>query len=83
MLRMANEEEANLAREHHSEFLRELGAHGITVDEIKRKGEKSFAVIALFDAKPAEFPDTLEVQLGKKTLEIPLVARVIEKFRPE
>lgn len=80
---MANEEEANLAREQHADFLRELGAHGITVDEIKRKGEKSFAVIALFDSKPADFPDMLEVQSGKKTLEIPLVARVIEKFRPQ
>lgn len=61
----------------------DLGAHGITVDEIKRKGEKSFAVVALFSEKPGDVPDMLKVQSGKKTLEVPLVARVMEKFRPE
>ena len=80
---MANEEEANLARDQHADFLRELGAHGVTVDEIKRKGEKSFAVVAFFEEEPAGLPDTLKVQSGKKTLEVPLVARVAEKFRPE
>lgn len=80
---MANEKEANLAREQHADFLRALGAHGITVDEIKRKGEKSFAVIALFDDEPEQVPDTLEIKTRNKTLRVPLVARVKEKFRPE
>lgn len=83
LLLMADEEEANLAREQHADFLRDLGAHGITVDEIKRKGEKSYAVVAFFEQKPADLPDMLKVQSGKKTLEVPLVARVMEKFRPE
>ncbi|HEV7797206.1 MAG TPA: hypothetical protein VGO73_03560 [Pyrinomonadaceae bacterium] len=80
---MASEKEADQAREQHYDFLRELGAHGITIDEVKRKGEKSFAVVALFEQKPEDFPDTLTVQSGKKTLEVPLVARVTEKFKPE
>lgn len=80
---MADEEEANLAREQHADFLRDLGAHGITVDEIKRKGKKSFAVVAFFKEKPDDVPDMLKVQSGKKTLEVPMVARVAEKFRPE
>lgn len=79
---MASEKEADQAREQHSDFLRDLGAHGITIDEVKRKGEKSFAVVALFEQKPDDFPDTLTVQSGKKTLEVPLIARVIEKFKP-
>ena len=79
---MASEKEADLAREQHSDFLFNLGAHGITIDEVKRKGEKSFAVVALFEEKPDEFPDTLKVQHGKKTLEVPVVARVTEKFKP-
>lgn len=80
---MASEKEADLAREQHSDFLRNLGAHGITVNEIKRKGEKSFAVVALFEEKPDDVPDMLKVLSGKKTLEVPLVARVTEKFKPE
>jgi hypothetical protein len=80
---MASEKDADLAREQHSDFLRNLGAHGITVDEIKRKGGKSFAVIAFFEEKPDDVPDMLKVLSGKKTLEVPLVARVTEKFKPE
>lgn len=80
---MASEKEADLAREQHSNFLRDLGAHGVTVDEIKRKGEKSFAVVALFDTEPEQMPDALEIKRGNKTLTVPLVARVMEKFRPE
>jgi hypothetical protein len=80
---MASEKEADLAREQHSDYLRNLGAHGVTVDEIKRKGEKSFAVVALFDVEPEQMPDALEVRRGNKTLTVPLVARVMEKFRPE
>jgi len=80
---MANEEQANRAREEHGDFLREMGAHGITIDEIKRKGEKSFAVVALFQSEPAEVPDQLEIKRGKVTISVPLVARVVEKFRPQ
>jgi hypothetical protein len=80
---MASEQEAELAREQHSDFLFAQGAHGITIDEVKRKGEKSFAVVAFFEEKPEEFPATLKVQSGKKTLEVPLVARVTEKFKAE
>ncbi|MCM3872922.1 MAG: hypothetical protein ND895_19755 [Pyrinomonadaceae bacterium] len=80
---MASEKEADLAREQHSDFLTDLGAHGVTIDEVKRKGEKSFAVVAFFEQKPDEVPDTLKIQSGKRTLEVPLVARVTEKFKPE
>ena len=80
---MANEKEANLAREQHSDFLRDLGAHGIAVDEVERKGEKSFAVVAFFEQQPDSVPETLAVKSGAKTLTVPLVARVTEKFKPE
>jgi len=80
---MANEEQANLAREQHADFLRNLGAHGITIDEMKQRGEKTFAVIALFDHQPEEIPDTLEIKRGKKVMTVPLVARVAKKFKAE
>jgi hypothetical protein len=80
---MATEKEANLAREKHSDALRNLGAHAIAVDQVQRKGEKTFAVVAFFDEKPEKVPQKLTVKTGKKTLEVPLVARVSEKFKPE
>jgi hypothetical protein len=80
---MASEKEANLAREQHSDYLRALGAHGIAVDEVKQKGTKSFAVIAFFEEPPESVPETLEVKAGKKTKEVPLVARRMERFKAE
>jgi hypothetical protein len=80
---MASEEEANLAREQHGDYLSDLGAHGITIDEIQQKGEQSFAVVAMFEQKPKDVPDTLKVKRGKRTLEVPLVTRIAEKFKAE
>jgi hypothetical protein len=80
---MATEREANLAREEHSDFLRKLGAHAIAVDEVKRKGAGTFAVIASFEKKPKEAPKTLEVRKGNRTLKVPLVVRVEEKYKLE
>lgn len=80
---MASEEEANLAREQHGDYLSDLGAHGITIDEIKQKGEQSFAVVALFEHQPKDVPETLKVKRGKQTLEVPLITRVTEKFKAE
>jgi len=81
---MANLEEANQARNQHSDLLRKLGAHAIAVDEIKRSGRSTFAVIAFFEKEPTkDLPQSLEVKSGKQTVQVPLVARVVEKFRPE
>lgn len=81
---MSSEREANIAREKHSDFLRELGAHAIAVDEVKRGGEKTFAVIAYFEQKPSgQVPKSLEVKAGGKTFEVPLAVKVEERFKPE
>ncbi len=80
---MASEREANLAREQNSEFLRGLGAHAITVDQVKGKRDKTFAVVAYFQKKPDGVPTTLEVKSGKRIVQVPLVARVAPKFKLE
>lgn len=81
---MASEKEANLAREQHSDLLRKLGAHSIGVDEIKRKGEKGFAVIAFFEHQPSKkVPETLEVKGGAQTLAVPLVVEIMKMPSPE
>ena len=79
---MANEREANLAREQHSDLLRKLGAHSISVET--SQGEKGFTVIAFFDKKPPkDIPETLEVKSGGKTVEVPLAAEVMKMPTPE
>ena len=77
---MASEKEANLARSEHSNFLRRLGAHSICVDESKDKANKGFVVIAFFDRKPAnKIPQTLTVKSGKRSLDVPLVVKLMKK----
>ena len=80
---MATEREANRAREQHSDTLRGMGAHAIMVDEVKRGGEPTFAVIALFEKKPADAPKVLEVVKGKTRVQVPLVVRAAKKYELE
>ena len=80
---MATEREANLAREQHSDALRKMGAHAISVDIVKQKGEETFAVIAFVEKKPDDAPKTLEVKRGNRTVKVPLAVRVAERYQPE
>jgi hypothetical protein len=80
---MATERAANLARERYSSDLHNLGAHAIAVDQVQRRGEKTFAVVAFFEEKPDKIPNKLKVKIGNRTWEVPLVARIFEKFKPE
>jgi hypothetical protein len=80
---IADYEDRMLAGNQYSDFLRNLGAHAIAVDEINRKGEKTLAVVPFSEKEPDDVPSILEIKSSNKTLEIPLVARVMEKFRAE
>ncbi|MDT4897205.1 MAG: hypothetical protein QOH25_2282 [Acidobacteriota bacterium] len=81
---MASEKEANLARTQYSDFLRELGAHSIGVDERKRQEEPGFAVIAFFDKRPSKtVPQTLKVRSGKQTIAVPLEVEIMKMPSPE
>ena len=81
---MASEKEANLARAQHSDYLRELGAHSIGVDESKHPAEPGFAVIAYFDKKPTKtVPPTLTVKSGRRTLDVPLEVEIMKMPTPE
>ncbi len=60
-------------------MLRKLGAHSIAVNEIKRRGEKGFAVIAIFERKPSKkIPENLEVKNGQQMLAVPLVVEIMK-----
>jgi hypothetical protein len=81
---MASEKEANLARAQHSDYLRQLGAHSIGVDECKHQGESGFAVIAFFDKKPyKKVPQTLKVKSGRQTVVVPLEVEIMKMPRAE
>jgi hypothetical protein len=80
---MATEKSANLAREEHSDYLVGLGAHAISVDQIEEDGKKAFAVTAFVEKKTKDLPDELEVKAGNKTIKVPLLVQVQEKFKPE
>lgn len=74
---VATEKEAKKAREAHSEFLRESGAHAILVDKVKRsQGEDVFGVVAFFQELPDELPETLEIEIRGKIKKVPLKAKV-------
>jgi len=74
---VATEKEANEAREAHSKFLRESGAHAILVDKVKRTtGEDAYGVIAFYQELPDDLPDALEIDIRGKKSKVPLKAKV-------
>ena len=70
-------------RPRNAERLRTLGAHAIAVDEVTHRGKRTFGIIAYFEREPERLPETLEVKCGKKSVRVPLVAKVSERFRPD
>jgi hypothetical protein len=74
---MATEEEAHKARELHSDYLKDSGAHAIAVDKIKRGGEDAFGVIALFEKEPDDpLPDSLEIEQDGNKKRVPLATMI-------
>lgn len=74
---MATQKEANKAREAHSRFLRESGAHAILVDKVNRsRSEDAYAVIAFYQKLPNDLPDALEIEIRGKKSKVPLKAKV-------
>ena len=80
---MITEKQAHLARLKYYDYLTKLGAHSIMVDEIKEKGKRTFAVIALVLKKPSKAPDYLNLEKNNKIIKVPLVFNVAKRFKPE
>ncbi|MBI4279116.1 MAG: hypothetical protein HY660_11735 [Armatimonadetes bacterium] len=81
---MATLRAAETARRRMAEVLRRAGAHAIEVAQVTRGGRKVYAVIAHFTKRPRRpLPKVIEVRSGPKTLRVPLVVRITERFRPE
>ncbi len=74
---MATEAEAHAAREQHSDYLKDSGAHAIAVDKIKRGSEDTFGVIAFYEKEPdGPLPDSLEIEQGGNKKSVPLATVV-------
>jgi hypothetical protein len=70
---MATEAEAHQAREQHSDYLKNSGAHAIAVDRIERGGADTFGVIAFYENEPAgPLPDSLEIERDGNMKSVPL-----------
>jgi len=77
---MATEEEAHLAREQHSDFLRESGAHAIAVDKIQHSEKETFGVIAFFEKQPSPaFPHSLEIEQDGHKKKVPLTTKIMSR----
>jgi hypothetical protein len=74
---MATEAEAHEAREQHSDYLKDSGAHAIAVDRIRRGDEDTFGVIAFYEKEPhGPLPDSLEIEQGGKKKSVPLATMI-------
>jgi len=74
---MATEAEAHRAREQHSDYLKDSGAHAIAVDKIQRGGDDTFGVIAFYEKEPeGPLPDSLEIEQDGKSQSVPLVTMI-------
>lgn len=81
---MASEVEANRARELLFAKLRKLGAHAIGVEETKIRGQPTFAVVAYVKhRKNKRMPKALTYAERDKSIDVPLVVRESEPFKPE
>ena len=77
---MATEAEAHQARAQHADYLRDSGAHAITVDKIKRGGKDTFGVIAFYEKEPdGPLPDSLEIEQDGDKKSVPLTTVVTSR----
>jgi hypothetical protein len=80
---MITEKQANKAREKHSDSLVRKGAHAISVDEVKEKGKKSFAVKVFVDKVSKAMPQFLTLKDKNATINVPVIVQKEEKFKLE
>jgi hypothetical protein len=81
---MANEEQANRARELNSRKLLECGVHAIGVETGKNHGRSGWVVVAhVAPETDVTLPSTLTVATARGDVQVPLVAIKSEPFKPE
>ncbi len=81
---MANEDDANKARQQHRTDLLKRGVHAVGIEEGKRHGKHGWVVVAhvVPDAK-VELPSALSYSTKQGKVEVPLVVTRNEPYKPE
>ncbi|MBR1152455.1 hypothetical protein [Bradyrhizobium sp. JYMT SZCCT0428] len=78
---MANEDQANKAREQNSRDLLKRGVHAVGVED---RGKSGWVVVCHVAPKAkAKLPSTLTVTTHQGDVDVPLVTVKSEPFRPE
>ncbi|MGX9427404.1 MULTISPECIES: hypothetical protein [Bradyrhizobium] len=81
---MANEQQANKARELNSRELLKCGAHAIGVEAGKDHGKRGWVVVAhVAPEANVTLPPALTVATEKGDVQVPLVCVRSEPFKPE
>ena len=81
---MANEEEANNARQVHGRDLLKRGAHAIGVEKGASYGKPGWVVVAhVVPGAKADFPSSLSSSAKDEGDGVPLVIKRTEQFTPE
>jgi hypothetical protein len=81
---VANEDEANEARQRHGKSLLQQGVHAIGVEDGKAHGKRGWVVVAhVSPDKPMKLPASLDYQTAHGQGEVPLVVKYAEPFKPE
>jgi hypothetical protein len=81
---MANEDDANKARQQHQTDLLKRGVHAIGVEEGKHHGKDGWVVVAhVAPNSKVELPSTLSYFANKGNVEVPLVVARSEPYKPE
>ena len=74
---MSTEAEAHQAREQHSDYLKDSGAHAIAVDKVTGGGNDAFGVIAFYEKEPdGPLPDSLEIEQNGIKKSVPLATMI-------
>jgi len=81
---MANEDDANKARQQHRTDLLRKGVHAIGVEDGKRHGKSGWVVVAhVAPEAKVQLPSTLSYSTQEGTVEVPLVVTRSEPYKPE
>jgi len=81
---MANEDDANKARQQHGQNLMKKGVHAIGVEEGRRYGKQGWVVVAHVAPKAkVDLPSSLSCSGKQGQVEVPLVVARSAPYAPE
>ena len=81
---MASEEQANRARKKHGSALMRQGVHAIEVTEGESHGKNGWVVLAhVSPRQDVALPSSLPLSTASGEVDVPLVVKHSEPFKPE